>query len=201
VPELRLERLHPPTLAPATLRVPPGRCLALHGPSGAGKTLLLRAICDLDPNEGEAWLGDTPRSGMSGPAWRRRVVLVPAESHWWYDRVRDHAAHWDQALLGELGFDAQVLDWEVRRLSSGERQRLALARALALEPEALLLDEPTANLDSENAAQAEAVVRRYRESRQVPVIWVSHDAAQRARVAGQVLRIDEGLLEPARAWN
>ena len=201
MPDLRLERLHPPTLAPVTLRVPAGRCLALHGPSGAGKTLLLRAICDLDPNEGEAWIGEVPRSGMSGPAWRRRVVLVPAESHWWHDRVREHAVDWDLDVLAQIGFDAQVLEWEVSRLSSGERQRLALARALALEPEALLLDEPTANLDTENVARAEAVVGRYREARDIPIVWVSHDAAQRARVAEQVVRIDDGELEQAPEWN
>ncbi|MEJ2575344.1 MAG: ATP-binding cassette domain-containing protein [Gammaproteobacteria bacterium] len=199
--ELRLEHLHPPRLKPASFRVPAGRCLALHGPSGAGKSLLLRAIADLDPNAGEVWLGGTPRSAMTAPAWRRRVVLIPAESHWWADTVGAHAGHWDAELLAELGFSESVLDWEVSRLSSGERQRLALARALTLTPEVLLLDEPTANLDAENTARTEAVLRAYREAHRVSVIWVSHDPAQRRRVAGAELRIADGTVEGDAAWN
>jgi putative ABC transport system ATP-binding protein len=125
------------------------------GPSGSGKSLLLRALADLDPHEGEAWLDGTACSSLPAPDWRRRVALLPAESFWWFDQVGDHfdrappsgtgtrrgvgcaapAAEAGQiipALLDRLGFTPEVLAWTVSRLSTGERQRLALARLLAL---------------------------------------------------------------------
>jgi putative ABC transport system ATP-binding protein len=89
------------------------------------------------------------------------------------------------SLLERLGFGREVLDWEVRRLSVGERQRLGLARLLQLKPKALMLDEPTANLDGENTRIVEEIVRVYREARKAPVIWVSHDGEQIRRVAGR----------------
>ncbi len=195
MPELRLEALQALHLKPVDLRVPAGQCLALHGPSGTGKTLLLRAIADLDPNTGEVHLGGIARSSLRAPAWRRHVMLVPAESHWWAETVRPHATDWDLHTLDRLGFAPEVLDWEVSRLSSGERQRLALARALAAGPGALLLDEPTANLDAANSARVEALVADYRQRRAAPVIWITHDAAQRARVAELHARLGDGGVE------
>jgi ABC-type iron transport system FetAB ATPase subunit len=192
---LRLAGLHPPLLRPVDLAVARGETLALHGPSGAGKSLLLRAIADLDPNEGEAFLDGRPRSGFRAPDWRRAVTLVPAESHWWHDLVRLHAASWDSGLLQALGFDAQVLDWETRRLSSGERQRLALARALSLQPPVLLLDEATANLDNSNTARVERLLHDYQRDNGAAILWVSHDPEQRARIARRCARIADGGLE------
>lgn len=203
MPALRLEGLQPRLLAPIHLTVPAGHCLTLHGASGAGKSLLLRAIADLDPNRGEVYLGETARSALAAPAWRRRVVLVPAESHWWADTVRPHAAQWDDETLERLGFGPATLDWTVTRLSSGERQRLALARALALRPGALLLDEPTANLDAGSTERVEALVAAYRQRHDAPVIWISHDDAQRRRVGQlQALVADGRLQAPEKArWT
>jgi ABC-type iron transport system FetAB ATPase subunit len=192
--ELRLDALLPDRLRPIDLKVAPGECVALHGPSGAGKTLLLRAIADLDPNTGEVWLDGEARSAMPAPIWRRRVGYLPAESHWWFDRVEAHAATWDLPVLEQLGFTSEVLSWSVARLSSGERQRLALARLLSHRPEALLLDEPSANLDPDNTGYLEAVVRDYRERHRAPTLWVSHDRAQRQRIAQRRLQIRQGVL-------
>jgi ABC-type iron transport system FetAB ATPase subunit len=191
-PRLQLIGLHPPLLRPVDLSVQPGETLALHGPSGAGKSLLLRAIADLDPNEGEALLDGTPRSRFKAPDWRRAVMLVPAESHWWADSVRPHAEHWDDAMLQALGFETQVLDWETRRLSSGERQRLALARALTLRPSVLLLDEVTANLDDSNTERVEQLLRDYQRDTGAAILWVSHDPDQRARIARRQARVADG---------
>ena len=193
-PRLQLVGLHPPQLRPVDLALQPGETLALHGPSGAGKSLLLRAIADLDPNEGEALLDGTPRSQFKVPDWRRAVMLVPAESHWWADTVRPHAERWDHATLQALGFDQQVLDWEVRRLSSGERQRLALARALPLRPAVLLLDEITANLDDSNAERVEQLLRDYQRDSGAAILWVSHDPDQRARIARRQARVADGAV-------
>ncbi len=146
----------------------------MQGPSGSGKTLLLRSIADLDPNRGEVILGDIRRSEVPAHHWRRLVGYLPAESHWWEDRVGDHQQKWPLDLLATLGFEPDVLEWSVARLSTGERQRLALARLLANEPRALLLDEPVANLDADNAERVLQVVHRYQTTQHSPMFWVSH---------------------------
>ena len=194
---LRLDKLKTSLIQPVSLELAAGECLALHGPSGAGKSLLMRAIADLDVCEGEVWLNQQARSSMNASSWRRKVAYLPAESYWWEESVAAHADNWDTEVLQRLGFEETVLDWQIQRLSSGEKQRLALARALTNQPDALLLDEPTANLDIQNTAIVEAVVQRYRKARQVPVIWVSHDPEQRHRVAHRLASINQGQL----TWN
>ena len=196
---LRIERLQRPGVNAAGIVVDPGGCMAVHGTSGSGKTLLLRAIADLDEAEGEVWLDEQARSGMSGPQWRRRVGYVAAESYWWGSLVREHAQDWHADQLEALGFESAVLDWEVQRLSSGERQRLAIARTLAGSPSALLLDEPTANLDQNNTARVERLIAAWREQTGGCVIWVSHDPAQRSRISDTQLEIRDGNLEQPHA--
>ncbi len=191
---LRIEGLTRPGVNVGQMQIAPGSCAALSGPSGSGKTLLLRAIADLDAADGEVWLDDLPRSGVDAPDWRRRVMYLASESHWWAPRVREHAAAWSSSDLTALGFDETVLDWEVQRLSSGERQRLALARALAHEPSMLLLDEPTANLDQANTARVEQLVADWRRRTGGCVLWVSHDPAQRARVSSDEFTLEGGVL-------
>jgi putative ABC transport system ATP-binding protein len=202
---MRLEALQPKLLAPVDLVIDAGELVFLSGASGSGKSLLLRAIADLDPNRGEAYCGDTARSSLTPSAWRRLVGLLPAESGWWAEQVGPHfpaAAAPDEhhgtlePLLAGLGFAADVLGWNIARLSTGERQRLALARLLANTPKVLLLDEATANLDPENRTRVEEVVDRYRVERAAAVLWVSHDPEQRARLGGRRLVIRERGLRP-----
>lgn len=198
---LRLDGIRPRGLAPVALEIPAGEILFVSGPSGSGKSLLLRAVADLDPHEGEAWLNGSARSALPAPEWRRRVGLLPAESHWWADEVSAHfPSNADKAkdllpLLERLGFGVEVLGWSVGRLSTGERQRLALARLLANRPEALLLDEATANLDPANQARVESVVTDYRTDKAAAVLWVSHDPEQRRRLGRRRLVIRDGRLE------
>ncbi len=193
--DLVVERLERPGLAPIQgLTVPAGQTLCLHGPSGSGKTLLLRAIADLDPNEGAVRLGTLRRDDLPAPEWRRRVIYVPPESHWWEEQVRPHAPQWPPDWLSRLDLGPDILDQPVRRLSTGERQRLAMVRALSRRPAALLLDEPTANLDDENTRRVEALLQDYQHAHDVPLLWVSHDPAQRGRVANQNRSIDGGQL-------
>lgn len=206
---LRLAGLRPKVLEPIDLELAAGELVFLSGPSGAGKSLLLRAIADLDPHLGEVRIDGIPRSLLSAPEWRRRVGLLPAESHWWGDRVGDHFPAPDPRtgagnaettpILNRLDFGAEVLGWSVSRLSTGERQRLALARLIANGPEVLLLDEATANLDPLNRDRVEAIVQDYRRDRAAAVLWVSHDRSQRRRLAGRCLVIRNARLEPE-AW-
>lgn len=181
-------------LEPVTLRLAPGECVTLHGPSGSGKTRLLRAIADLDPHEGEMRLDGEPAAHIPPPHWRRQVQLLPADPRWWAPVVGAHFTRLDPEAATALGFPDDVADWSVERLSSGERQRLALLRALDRGPRVLLLDEPTANLDPDSTARVEALIRRYREANGAAVLWVTHDAAQRGRVAQRRLRLAGGRL-------
>lgn len=288
---LTLSQLQARVLAPVDLQINAGELVFISGPSGSGKSLLLRAIADLDPNQGEVLIDDRPRASIPAPEWRRRVGLLPAESGWWSDRVGDHftttarmrpavppaalktaaaSAHTGTAqvvlahragerassaqtattkptaarnsaasksadadssstatastagaanananangrqgenqplpqLLAGLGFQTDVLDWDIQRLSTGERQRLALARLLLNDPEVLLLDEATANLDPTNREHAEQLIDDYRRQRRAAVLWASHDPDQRQRLAqtasGRCFTIDSGQLIPER---
>jgi len=190
-------------IQPTNLHLSPGSCLGLHGNSGSGKTLLLRAIADLDVNTGEVLLESIPRSRFTAPQWRRKVGLLPAESQWWGDSVGEHAPHWSSELLSALGFSEDVLNWQTGRLSSGEKQRLALVRMLANQPQVLLLDEPTANLDSANTTAVENIIHDYLQQNQAAAIWVSHDPAQLGRVAASRAVMTQGrfTLEDRETWS
>ncbi len=183
-------------IGPLTLHVKTGEWVGVTGPSGVGKTLFLRAVADMDPHEGRVFLDDRSSMDLTGPEWRRRVGYLPSESAWWFESVGEHLNGVAPEWLRDLGFEKDVLDWRVSRLSSGERQRLALIRLLANKPRALLLDEPTANLDADNIDKAESFLTAYRERRHPPVIWVSHDADQLARVADRRFRLLPDGLAP-----
>ncbi|HEB93909.1 MAG TPA: ATP-binding cassette domain-containing protein [Gammaproteobacteria bacterium] len=182
-PLLRVSRLITHQRGPFDLSIDAGECVSLRGPSGSGKSLLLRAIADLDPHQGEVWLDGVACAQIPAPQWRRQVALLPVESQWWQDEVSAHFYGVACPWLIPLGFGEAALGWQVSRLSSGEKQRLALARALMNRPRVLLLDEPSASLDEVSAAALEAVVADYRHDTGAAVLWVSHSAAQAARVA------------------
>jgi len=191
---LKIESLRFLERGPFDLSVDGGECVCLSGPSGAGKTLLLRSIADLDPHEGQVFLDDMESASIDAPSWRKTVGLLPAESQWWCDTVGPHFPTVDREGLEALGFGEDVMNWTVSRLSTGERQRLALLRLLVNHPRALLLDEPTASLDPSNVGQVETLLEDYRMKMNAPVLWVSHDPAQAERVADRRYEISEGKL-------
>lgn len=198
-PILEVDELTFLTNGPYRLTVKEGQCVGLSGRSGVGKTQLLRAIADLLPHGGEIRLRGVDCQSMPAPQWRNMVTMVPADSCWWFDRVGDHfspgVAHGLSPLLARLGFGEEVCDWEVSRLSTGERQRLALVRALILEPTVLLLDEPTSALDRFHTGQVEALLAEKQEWSRLAMIWVSHDPQQLQRVATRIFSVEQHRLQ------
>ncbi len=176
-----------------------GEALALQAPSGTGKTALLRLLAWLDPLQG----GSVTFDGRSPTEWgvpqyRRRVTYVsqspprlagtPRVSWDFLANTREGSARAPtplESLLPELGLDLSTLDQRWSSVSAGEAQRLCLALALALGPEVLLLDEPTASLDEDSTALVEATLQGR------CALWVTHDRAQAERVAPRVLSLDE----------
>ena len=190
---------------PYSLRCGGTEIVGLTGVSGIGKTRFLRALADLEPYQGQVFFNERSCSEQRAPEWRRRVALIPAESHWWYVRVGMHMGNAYDAtetlqLLHNLGFEGDVMEWQVSRLSSGEKQRLSLARVLTRTPEALLLDELGSSLDHNNCLLLEGVVVQYQKVHSAPVLWVSHDKEQVQRLCHRVVimkkdRLEEGSLE------
>ena len=190
---LVVERLARPGMPEIGFRLADGACLAVMGPSGSGKTLFFRALADLDPSGGRVTLDGLSREDVPAPEWRRRMAYVPAEPGWWADTVAAHFADWNVAkplaetllLPGDIGAAA------VSRLSTGERQRLALTRALVGNPRVFLLDEPTGPLDAEATNAVEEILRE-RLAGGASVLLATHDGAQAARMAERTLRFTDG---------
>jgi putative ABC transport system ATP-binding protein len=170
---------------PFHARFAPGSTSVITGASGSGKSLFLRMIADLDPNDGAVALDERPRSDFTGPDWRRHAPYVAAESAWWADNVEDHFTDNQRdaarALATRLGVGAEQFSGPVARLSTGERQRLALVRAFILASPVLLLDEPTGPLDPESVAEVEALITE-RAAAGTVVVMVSHDPGQAGRL-------------------
>lgn len=185
---------------PFALHIGLGRIVVVSGASGSGKSLFLRMVADLDPNSGEVSLDDRGRATFAGPAWRRQVPYLAAESGWWHDAVSDHFAPEDideaRALAARLGVGSPQFDGPVGRLSTGERQRLALVRTLVLRSPVLLLDEPTGPLDPTSVAQVEALLLE-RATAGTIVLMVSHDPQQAVRLGAARFVMIDRKLEPA----
>jgi ABC-type iron transport system FetAB ATPase subunit len=199
-PRLAIRKLQSPLAGPFDLELAGGEAVAISGPSGSGKSLFLRMIADLDPNGGEVALDGAPRGRFAAPAWRRRVPYVAAESGWWRDRVAEHVAPADRdlarGLADRLGLASELFEGPVQRLSTGERQRLAIIRALVLGSPVLLLDEPTGPLDPESAARVEALLAE-RLAGGTALLLVTHDAAQAERLRARRYEMRDRRLAPA----
>jgi ABC-type iron transport system FetAB ATPase subunit len=182
---------------PFDFDVAAGECVAIQGPSGAGKSVLLRMLADLDPHEGDALLDGQAARTMPAPQWRAQVVYQAAEPAWWEAVGGAHFTAAQRAFvdrtLAALGLAPKVLETEIDRLSTGERQRLALVRSLAAQPKVLLLDEPTAALDPDAVARAERLLAGCLEDG-MAILIVTHSAEQARRLGRRIFRLDQGRL-------
>ena len=170
------------------MQVPRQGITTVMGPNGAGKSVLLRAIHGLIESEGTIrWAdGYAPRQALvfQKPVLLRRSVAANVD----FVLKRDPARR--DALLDRVGLAGRASQ-PARRLSGGEQQRLALARALATRPEMLMLDEPTANLDPTSAKLIEDILRDVAQQG-TTILMVTHDIAQARRLADHAVFLARG---------
>ena len=202
-------------LQPTDLTLDAGERVALTGPSGSGKSVLLRALALLDPLDGGhvLWRGRAVTRARI-PGFRRHVAYLRQRAALLDGSVDDNVrypyslavyrdAAFDagraQALFERAGRGADFLARDASELSGGEAQIVALVRVLQLDPDVLLLDEPTASLDPESARAIEALVSEWfeRDRAARATVWVSHDPAQALRVGTRQLTMRAGVLSEA----
>ena len=189
-----------------SLRIHESEVLAIIGPSGAGKSSFLRLLNRLDePTEGTVYFDGTDYRKFDPEELRRRIGFIPQEPALQSGTVRENVAISDRirdkpideqritALLDRMnlsGYEERSVD----DLSGGERQRVAIARTLYVDPDVLLLDEPTAHLDTATEAQIEELLGELIQEENLTCILVTHDTAQAERLGDRVVKFENGKL-------
>jgi putative ABC transport system ATP-binding protein len=199
-------------LTPTDFQLTAGARLALTGPSGSGKSVFLRALALLDPLDGGAllWRGK-PVARTAIPRYRRSVAYLrqrpaPVDGsvedllRYPYTLAVYRDLRFDRARVVQLAAQAgrpdDFLTQAASELSGGEAQIAALLRVLQLDPDVLLLDEPTAALDPESTRAIEALVNTWFDAAPDAraYVWISHDPAQAARIGARRLTMQAGVL-------
>ena len=188
------------------LKIREGQVLAVIGPNGSGKTTLLRMMALVDkPSSGEIYYKDEKVGNSSAKAIRGKVTMVFQKSVNLNRTVYKNVAY-GLELKKMSGSEIkrkvmQALDLvgarkfanrRSKRLSGGEQQRVAIARALVLEPELLLLDEPTANLDPRNTLQIEKIIKKIKK--RVTVVIATNNPFQASRLSDRVVCLLDGRI-------
>ena len=204
--DVSLSRGGQPVLSDISTEIPPG-ATSVVGPSGAGKSTLLRLLNRLaDPDSGTIAYNGRPLIEYDPLQLRREVSLVPQLPALLEGSVGhniDYAAGLAgiepdrERALNLAGLDASFAERDVNKLSVGEQQRVMLARALAQNPQVLLLDEPTSALDEVTRDAVEETLAHLRREIDVSIVLVSHDPAQARRLGDCVLRLQGGRLAEA----
>lgn len=189
------------------LTVRPGETLPIVGPSGAGKSTLLRLLNRLEePTEGTVYLDGTDYRTIPPTDLRARIGMVPQNPALREGTVRENVTVGPR-LRGETVEDGRVetlldrldlggyADRAVGDLSGGEAQRVAIARTLVVDPDVLLLDEPTASLDPAAQAEIETLLTDLLADSGRTAVLVTHDEAQVARLADRVIRFVDGRID------
>jgi len=173
------------------------------GPSGAGKSSLLRLLNRLDePSGGRVFYKGKDICELSPPTLRCRIGYLFQTPHLFNGTVRENIRFARAELSGEdtdrlaeqCRIKSELMDRDVTHLSVGEKQRVALARLMATDPDVALLDEPTSSLDPTNTKAVETLVKGLVQSCRLTVIMVTHDPNQALRVGGEALLMVDGRL-------
>ena len=192
-------------LSSLDLRIQRGELVTIMGASGSGKTTLLRLINRLsETDSGTIMLNGREIRDYPPIELRRKVGMVFQLPVVFKGSVRDNLAFgmklWGdaldiEALAQACGISETLLNADAEQLSVGEKQRVCIARALANQPEVLLLDEPTSSLDAASAEKVEALLLRLRMERNLTMLWVTHEREQALRIGGRRLILKDGRLE------
>lgn len=189
------------------LDVEKGEIMAVVGPSGSGKSTLLRCLNRLiEMDEGDVELEGKNIRSLAPVALRRKIVLVHQESAMFEGTVFENVsfgpalrgevdpAHINNCL-GEAGLPAEFGEKDATKLSGGEKKRVALARALALRPRLLLLDEPTAGVDPKRIEQVEKTILNFTKNHNLTVLWVTHHVEQAKMVSNRIANLKDGTVK------
>lgn len=200
--DVAVERAGVRVLADVNLRIPAGAITALVGPSGVGKTSLLRCLNGLDrPAAGTIRLKGTDVVNIKPRDLRRRVAMIFQIPVLFEGSVADNLGYGldnldpNRALevLEAVGLDATFVERAAKALSVGQAQRVCLARALMRRPEILLMDEPTSSLDRDASATIESLVAELRDDG-LTIVFVTHDLRQAQRIADSAALLGRGQL-------
>ncbi len=204
---LTLKRGGATVLRDISLDVSGGELLVVIGPSGSGKSSLLRCINRLnDIDSGQIHLDGRSIYDLPVTELRRKVGMMFQKTAAFEGSVADNINFGARlqsrslnraeilALMGQVSLEAELADKPASDLSGGQEQRLAIARALALNPSLLLLDEPTSSLDPIATSRVEDSLMRLRQQNDLTMIWVSHSIEQARRIGSRVLLLDRGRI-------
>lgn len=184
MPFFQCNNLYTHVGGPFSFQIEKGECMTISGKSGTGKTLLLRALADLDEHRGDITLAGITQSQIPAPEWRKKVMYLPANSSWWFETVGEHFFSDTGIMWEKLDLDSSLKESSPDKISSGQKQRLALIRGLQYKPQCLLLDEPSSHLDEENSLAVESLISEYLSLKESCVVWVTHQSKQLDRFSG-----------------
>lgn len=201
-----------PAVREVCFRIRPGQTLAVAGESGCGKTTLARLAAGLlTPDSGAVYFSGQDIANWPRKRLRRRVQMVFQDADgslnpnlrvrdllveplrlngWSRQKARDNI----EDLLSMVGLTRDLLSRYAHEMSGGQRQRLGLARAMSLEPELIIADEPVASLDRSVQAQILSLLKRFRQEKQVSYLYISHDLSTIGVIADEAAIMLGGLI-------
>jgi len=196
-----------------SFRVEKGEFLGMIGPNGSGKSTLLKVLCRLlTPQRGEVFFERVPLNRMDRVEIAKKIAVVPQEAHTFFPfSVMEivlmgrspYLGHWMFERNKDLDISRKAMEWTevlpfserpIDELSGGERKRVFIARALAQEPEVILLDEPTANLDIHHQTDFLNLILTLNRERGLTIIMASHDMNIASEFCNRLILLKEGRI-------
>lgn len=184
-----------------------GEFLVIVGPSGTGKSTLFRLLCRLeDPDSGKILFENRPLTEWNPILLRRKIHYVYQMPVLFLDTVSQNLSYplklqgknlpenEMESLLTKVGLPVSLLHRPIDQLSGGEKQRVSLARSLSLQPDVLLLDEPTSSLDPATASLVEETIVQYHQEGHT-VLWITHQPEQGKRLANRIWHLQDGKIQ------